>query len=373
MTDLPTRLALYELGRQYIITHARKIDPSQVDVAGSDANLYVGSQSYVGHAVVRQLGERVNALLLDGCDNEDLDRWVFDNLNGLIVRKGACAAVATVQFSRATATVGAGTIPAGTVVKSGDGIEYVTLADATFGALQLSATATVRATQAGHSYQVGRYQLRTFANLAAIFDSSMLVDNADPAAGGEDVEGDDKLRERARALPGQLRRGTLGAIEFGASSVVGVTSAMAMEVYDSLTPAMLTKVVVLYIADSSGVSNLALGNAVQVALGEWRAAGIQVVVSNSVPELTQVQLHLGFSGSVDTVALTAEVAAAVVSYVNSLGVNQPLLRNALGTVLTRFTSAGLVASAGSVVSPAGDLYPTTGYTLRMRPEDVVLV
>ena len=71
MPELPTRLDLYGVGRQYVVAHARRIEPTMVDVDGSDANLFVGSQSFMGHAVVRQLGERVCALLLDGCDGMD--------------------------------------------------------------------------------------------------------------------------------------------------------------------------------------------------------------------------------------------------------------------------------------------------------------
>ena len=78
MADLPTRLDLFDVGRRYVLARAAKIDPTQVDVAGSDVNIFVGSQSFVAYAIVQQLAERTLALLLDGATGEDLDRLAFD-------------------------------------------------------------------------------------------------------------------------------------------------------------------------------------------------------------------------------------------------------------------------------------------------------
>jgi hypothetical protein len=367
MPELPTRLDLYGVGRQYVVAHARRIEPTMVDVDGSDANLFVGSQSFMGHAVVRQLGERVCALLLDGCDGEDLDRYVHDNSYGMVVRKGAAAAVTTVTIARPTAVVGAGTVAAGTTGRAGDGTEYVTLQAAAFGLTTLSASVDARAKQAGHAYQVGSNQLTRFGG--AVFDNSLTMTNPGPAAGGEDVELDEVLRRRFRSFWASYAKGTLGAIETGALQVAGVTSAQAFEYLEDGAPA---RVVQLCIADSSGVGNAALARLVQVSLEEWRCGGIQVIILSSVPQMVGLTLALVFSGNVDTVALSAQVRAAVVGFVNGLGVNQPLLRNDLGAVLARFRAQGLVPTVGSVVAPAGDLYPTTGYTLRTRTEDVVV-
>jgi uncharacterized phage protein gp47/JayE len=369
MPELLTRLDLHGVGRQYMVAHARRIEPTMVDVDGSDANLFVGSQSYMGHAVVRQLGERVCALLLDGCDGEDLDRYVHDNSYGLVVRKGAAAAVVPVTISRPTAVGGIGTVAVGTTVLAGDGAEYVTLQDAAFGVATLSVIVDARAKQAGHAYQVGRNQLTRFGQGAVLFDSTLLVTNPEPAAGGEDVEQDEVLRRRFRQFWASFAKGTLGAIETGALSVPGVTSAQAFEYIDN---GIAARVVQLCISDSSGVGNTALATLVLVALEEWRAAGIQVVILSSVPQIVSLSLVVSFIGNVDTVALKSQVRTAVVGYVNGLGVNQPLLRNDLGAVLARFRASGVLPTEGTVVSPVGDLYPTSGYTLRTRIENVVV-
>ena len=103
------------------------------------------------------------------------------------------------------------------------------------------------------------------------------------------------LRERVRAFWLAARRGTLGAIEFGALTVPGVVSASAVESIDaSVRPA---RIVTLYVADGSGVSNEALAARVREVLFEWRAAGIFVLVSSSVPSIVPVVLRLRFAAN----------------------------------------------------------------------------
>src|ERR1017187_2646010 len=106
MVDMLTRLDLYEVGRAYVRSRAKRIDPAQIDIEGSDINLVVGSQSFMTFAVQRQLGERMNAVFLDGCDGEDLDRWGYDRYR--LLRKGASPALTSGSFNRPTATAGAG-------------------------------------------------------------------------------------------------------------------------------------------------------------------------------------------------------------------------------------------------------------------------
>src|SRR5260370_68419 len=120
--DLPSRLDIYSLGRSYVLDHAKRIDPTKVDVLGSDVNLFVGSQSVVAFQLVKQLAYRTAALLLDSATGEDLDRLAWDRFK--LLRKGASPALGTERFFRLTATAGAGTLPIGTVVKSKTGIEY---------------------------------------------------------------------------------------------------------------------------------------------------------------------------------------------------------------------------------------------------------
>ncbi len=368
--QLPSRTDLYETGRQYVLSRAKRIEPTQIDVLGSDINLFVGSMSYIGQSVVRQLGEQVNNLLLDGCDTDDaIDRLAWDRYQQL--RKGAAAAIGTVQFTRPTATIGAGSIPLSTKLISLTGVEYITTSVATFDASSLLATANVRASQAGKDSQLGKNALRRFDKIGLLWDQSLQVNNADATAGGEPAETIDVFRERIRALFVAQRRGTLAAIEFGAKSVLGVESAFADEVVD--VGGTLARIVRLFIADSSGIASAALAALVITALLEYRAGGITVIVETSSPVIVPLSLRLSFTPGVDTVSLRDQVRGAVVEFVNSLGVNQPLQLAALYAVLARFRSDGLFVDQGTVVVPAGDIIPAAGFTLRTTAASVTIL
>jgi hypothetical protein len=365
MAEILTRVDFYNIGRRYLLAKAKKIDPDQVDVEGSDANLFVGSTSFMAQAIARLLVDRVSALLLDGAEGEDLDRYAFDKYQ--LLRKGAGPALGEVTLTRNTFTAGAGNIPTGTKLRSLTGIEYVTTTTAVFGGTDLTAPASVRSVQAGTAFQVGKNQIRAFDDASQIFDASITPNNADPTAGGADAELDGPFKERIRSFWLAARRGTLSAIEFGALTVVGVDSAQAVEALspDTVTPA---RAVILYIADAAGVASKALAAATRVALNEYRAAGISVSISTSVPELIEIVLSLKFTSGVDTNALAEAVRAAVIEFVNSLQVNQQFLRSDLSAVLARFREDGLKVDDQTVVTPAGDITPTPGHTIRTRPE-----
>lgn len=365
--DNLTRLDFYEIGRQYVRSRARRIDPTQVDVEGSDVNLFIGSTSYMTFAVQRQLGERLNALFLDGCDGEDLDRWGYDRYR--LLRKGAGPARTTLNFTRTALGGGSGTIDIGRKFITETGIEYITTQLAVFSTDTLSTVVYARAVQAGKDYQVGANAIRKPSS-GVLFDPKIIVTNPTAAAGGEDRESDDVFRERIRDFWSAMSRGTGGAIEYGARTVVGVESATASEVTDNGVPARLVS---LYIADSSGVSSKALEETVLIELDEWRAAGIQVVVTGGTPQLIEVQLHLAFAPGVDTVLRTTEIRNSIVDFVNSLGIGQTLYRNDLASVLARFRTSGLIPNNATIVAPAGDIVPGASRVLRIRPENVIVV
>lgn len=368
--DLATRLDYFALGRRYVVQRAKQIDPAMVDVQGSDVNLVVGVGSVLADAVTKQLGYAVSALTLDGAYDEDLDRWVWDRYQQ--TRKGASAATGLGLLTRPTGAAGGGTVAAGTTVTAFSGVEYITTQPANFSGSALAALrpVPVRAVQAGKSTQVGANQIRRFKNPSALFDPTIAINNPAPTAGGEDRENDDLLKNRIRSFWNTQQRGTLPAIEFGAKTVAGVVSANAVE---SLTPAGLpARIVTLYIADSSGIASQPLADAVAVALQNYRAAGIAVIISTSIPTLVPIGLELSFLTGVDTVTLAGQVQAAVVEFVNSLPVNGPLYIAQLYTVLQRFAARGLVPSQSSIASPTGDVYPTIGQTIRTLPSLVTL-
>lgn len=364
--DYPTRADLYQLGRAYLLTRAQLIDPNEVDVRGSDANLFVGSTSVMVAHVVRHLAYAVARLFLDSAEGDDLDRLAFDRYGE--ARKGASPATGSVRFYRSSAAAGAGSIPIGTKLVALTGAEYILTSAATFGASDLSASADVRAVQAGKGPQVGKNQIRKLGPGVTLFDGSVAFTNDNATGGGEPREDDETFRNRLRNFWQSVRRGTLGAIEYGAMSVPGVVSATAIEAIDgAASPA---RIVNLYVADSSGVASTVLTRAVETQLLDYRAGGIRVIVWPSMPSIVPVVLRLSFASGVDTVALATQVVTAVVEYVNSLPVSAPLLLAELKAVLVRFKPDGLVVADGSIVAPVGDVYPAAGQTLRTTLDNV---
>jgi len=369
--EILTRLDLFDIGRRYVLTRARAIDGSIVDTEGSDANIFVGATAFMAHAVSRQIADRVAALFIDSAEGEELDRLVIDRYQ--LPRKGAAAALATVRMFRTSVAAGAGTVPVGTVLTSLTGVQYVTLTPASFAALDLdNVTALARSVQAGQQFQVGANQIRRFDNPGVLFDPSLQINNDAPAAGGADAESDTDYRQRAHAFFQAARRGVLGAIEFGALTVPGVESAMAVEVLDP-TLARPARVVLLYVADAAGIANAALVASVIAALEEYRAGGIAVIGATTLPQIQGVTLKLTFRAGVDTSTLTTSIRAAVLGFINSLGVGQTLYRSDLNSVLARFRSQGLIPEQSTLVAPTGDIVPDAGRTLRARLEDIVVV
>lgn len=375
MADAPSRLDLYNVGRDYLLQLATKIDPNVVDTLGSDANIFVGSQSEVAYAVVLQLLYAVNRLLLDGAEADDLDRYALDRYGGQVPRKGAAPALGAVTLSRPTATAGPGTVPTGTTILSTAGFQYITTGPGSFtnGGVTTDLVVPnvpVRAVQAGTSAQASVNTLTRFANPAANFDPTITINNPITTSGSADPELDEVYRERIRSYWLTARRGILAAIMQGATQVVGVASAQAVEVIGQ--NAQPVRLVNLYIADASGVANAQLAQLVQNNLSDYRAAGIQVVISTSIPTIVSIVLHLTFLAGADTVTLSTQVQAAVVNYCAGLAVNQTLTIAALNGVLTRFAQQGLIVDQSSIVAPVGDLVPALGTTLRATTASVSL-
>ena len=369
MADLPTRLDLFALGRDYVTQRATKIDPAQVDIEGSDVNLFVGVTSVIGDQIIKQLAARAGALTLDGSDDEDLDRYAFDRYQ--LARKGASPARGTIRIFRASFVGGAGSIPIGTKLVTNTGFEYITVTTATLGASDLTTSANVRAVEAGKATQVGAAAIVRFQNPGGLFDKTLESINDAATAGGEDAEDDETFRSRIRSFWKTARRGVLAAIEFGALSVPGVVSAQAVEILTvGANPARLVQ---LFISDSTGVASDALAIEVRSALDDFRAAGIQVLISTSLPLIVDIQIRLAFRANVDTLTLTDNIRSALVEFVNSLPVNGTLYVLQLGSVLQRFAEDGLLVNLGTLVSPVGDLVPSVGQTIRTTAAHIAVL
>ena len=374
MPDLPTRADLFRIGADEVLLRsesrpaAQRISPSQVYTDGSDINVIIASASAMAEEVTRQLALRINALFIDGATGEDLDRLVGDRFSPTIVRKSATPSLGTVQLTRVAGLFPLVTLPIGTQLTTASGVQFETTVVATVPAGSSGPVSVpIRARQAGLAGNVAALAINAFVNPPS--DPDLQVSNPAPTAGGDEVETDARLRARARDFFRTARRGTLAAIEFGALTVPGVRQATAVEEVDSL--GIPTGRVSLYVADALGQANAALVLAVQAALLEYRAAGVYVDVSSSIPLFVPIQYLLRFAAGVDTTAAFARVQAATVSAVNALAPNATLPVSLLFSVAR--SVPGVIVLDDAVVTPVGDLVPSAGQIIRTRTDLVTAV
>jgi hypothetical protein len=143
-------------------------------------------------------------------------------------------------------------------------------------------------------------------------DDSSITATANGFAGGNDVESDEHYVQRAVGHWLTGRRGTLAALEEGALEVDGVTTAHAVEDED-------TGIVTVRVADQAGGSTDEMVHAVDVALNDWRSAGVDVQVAGMHPSLLSLTIWIvDYAPGFDVAAATPTMTDSLVARVSSL-------------------------------------------------------
>jgi len=248
---------------------------------------------------------------IDTCEGDDLDALINDHLN--IQRIAASKAQVTLQFTR-TSGGAAGTIPIGTVVTtdadaSGTSESFQTTA-AIIVPLGNNGPFTVNA-EALDTGPEGNVTDGTLVNVTGLFDATFTVTNPATAGGGNNRQSDEEYRETARSFWQSLRRGTLGALETGARTVITVRSATAVEDSD-------TGLVTVLVSDADGNSTLQMINDVTLALEDWRCAGQKLQVTGGSRLTVDMSLGLVVRAGFDVDAVAPDLVAAAVNRVNRL-------------------------------------------------------
>lgn len=313
---------------------------------------------------IHTLVELFARTFLDYCSGDDLTALVNDHLN--LQRFPATRAQVTLQFTRTSGGV-TGTIPIGTPVISTpdvDGGRATFTTDADFvvpagsnGPFLVAASAQV----AGPTGNVAAGTLTTLG--APLFDPSFTVTNPATAAGGNDQESDDELRERARTWWQTLVRGTIDALEYGAKQVPTVRVATVKEDLEA-------GVAVVQVTDADGNSTTEMVADVEAELEHWRAAGSHVEVVGGSPALVDLRIGLKVRTGFDVEAVAAQLVAAVTTRVNRLGVGEPLYHDMIvGAIVPLFpddilrVSLITVAVNGTPVDPTLDPIPADDGTV----------
>lgn len=381
--DILTRADAFAIGRRAVVTSpGLRINPKVVDVEGSDLNILLNAMALM---VEEQNSNYINCLrglFVETAEGAALDRVASDRYQ--LTRLPAAPATVTLTLSRPTSGFGSVTVQTGTRVQTADGTQFATDTDVVFGALELSKTVTASALVAGPEGNVPASTITQFVDPPA--DTTITVSNPSSgtpglsdyvpggAAGGVDTESDTEYRSRVLAFFPTIRRGTLGAIEFGARQVPGVAVAKAIEIVNTLVggetiPAAAIQVIV---ADKAGSFSSPMLQSVRDTLLQYRAAGIPVTVTGGVVVNQFVTWDLAYQAGVNQQRAQDEVRAVTSAAAQFLKPGDTLYTATL--IAAAKTVPGVIVSANSLVLPVGDTVPTsTTQLLRIPSENVSFV
>lgn len=362
---LPTRADYFNIGANEVIARGearptnQRISRDAIFTEGTDINIILASSAAMADEATRHIALRCAALFLDSAEGDDLDRLVSDRFGTNVIRKQASQAVAPLQFTRPNPAGGAVALTVGAKVRTGGGTEFaLTQALAIPAGSTAPVTVNAQAVVPGTTGNVAGGTILQFVQAPP--DPDLAVTNPTAATGGADVESDASFRGRARDFYRAARRGTLAAIEFGARSVAGVSSATAVEILD--TDGDPTGHVQLFVADTNGQANQILADAVRLALDDFRAAGIVVDVFGATPRFEDITLRLRFTTGTDTAAAVEELRFLIVVAVNALGPNEILPVSLLYQQARRVP--GIIVLDDSVQEPLGDVVPNLGEIIK---------
>lgn len=380
--DFPTFKDLFRIGRDEVLKRSSLLTRAAVDRPGSDLNVDVAASAATADEVVAQLIDVASGVFLSSARGKRLDRLVFDRFG--LSRKPAAPGLTSAYFQIVDADgvpapcPATFTIPAGTMLQSTDGIQYITTGNEIYQYNSLGPVIVAcRSVLAGANQQIDKDSLSNILGAVTGQPTSplrLLVNNPRASAGADDVEDDPSLRTRARQFWVNARRGTRAAIQSQALATPGVRTAQAIEVLDGLgRPA---RYVVLIITDKFTDSlaqysvvpptysqqSLVLTQSVFNSLDDTRCCGIyvQVVVASIV--VLPVVLRLSFAAGVNIDQVASNARAAIVNYTNSLAPGQTWVladaQKALRAV------PGLFITGQEIASPAGDVVPKPLQALR---------
>lgn len=259
----------------------------------------------------------------------DLDTWMADF--GL-TRLAAVAASGSVTFARFSPTTTA-LVPAGTVVRTSDGSQSFSVttdtSNAAWNAAQIgytlgigtaSVTVPVAAVAAGSA---GNVQAGMISLIAAALPGVDTVTNATPTTGGLDSESDAALRARFSAYLVSLFKATTTAVGYAVSTV---QQGLQYTIQENATQsgAYQPGSFVVTVDNGTGSPPYSLLTAVANAIETVRPVGSTWTVIAPTVSTANVSMAITTPPTVTHAAVTAQVTAAVTSFIDSLPVGASL-------------------------------------------------
>ena len=279
------------------------------------------------------------------------------------IRLPAVAAVGLVTFSRFTPSVAA-FIPVGTAVSTADNAQnFVVTADSTNPAYSgggynlasgvASVTVPVAANLAGAA---GNVQPGTIAAISSALAGIDTVTNAAVLTGGIDAESDAAFKLRFGNYLASLSKATDTAIGAAIAAVQQGLSYVISENIDQTGATQMGHFVVT-VDDGSGEPPASLLNIVQLAVDAVRPVGSSFSVQGPVVTPANVSLTLSLVAGASQQTAIAAFAAAIETYIASLGVGATL--NYTRIAQLAYAASGSVTNVSAVLLNGGtaDLTP----------------
>lgn len=311
MAVLPTFQEVYDAGR----VEFQRRRPSMTDFTeGSQNDAFVGSGATMADEVLALIVQAIREQFFATAEGDALDRLAIDRLN--LPRLPDNASIGELQWTRDAA--GAYTVPEGTVFgieSNGVALTFVSTTAVTFLASDTTLDIPVQCSTVGLDGNVpagssGWSLVSSFPS-----DPDATFANAQAMSGGRLAETDEEFRNRIKSYLPSIARGTVGALQFAALSVNGISIATVVEDFDN-------DIVYVYVGDPDATASDPLVDLVTVTLDEWRAAGIRVEVLAAAAETVTITIALVVPVGTDQATTTADVRAAIEAYAQALGAGE---------------------------------------------------
>lgn len=309
---------------------------------------------------------------------DDLENLAVDHFGDAFARPEAVKATGTVTFSRPNADAGNVTIPEGTIVKTaqnaaGTSVRFETELEVIMTGLTINAS--VRAVIAGPE---GNVQAAKVIQIeSTLTDPSVVVNNADPFAGGKATETDEEYRDTIKLLLQSLKGGTLEAIQAKALTVGGVEFAKAVEFLqyvkewdigtdDPIGDYFAIPRARVYIADANGTASQALIDDVSDAITEVRAAGVRVDVLGATALeqdwIASIALNVSGPNYATLQTDTTMITDVMRKYLQDLAIGESFVRPTAKTyIMSVFGPSGTNDLTNFTTStPSGDVSVAAG-------------
>lgn len=342
---------------------------------GDITEMLIAASAAMADRTIGWFAERIAATFLDGAQGDDLTQLCADHW--AVQRRAATKSLGTVTFTRASADATAQTFAIGTVVATqrdsqGNDIQFVTTQAASW-AISTNGARTVNteAVVAGTSGNLSAINLVSRIISSPPAGGTYTITSSTLPAGGSEEESDEELRDRTRLYPSTLRRGTLGALEYGAKSVATIAVAKASAVQDT------TGLVTVFVSDASGnstgttkqVSPLTVDDGtmtakVAVELYEWAAAGALVNVTGGAIQTVNITVSIVVRLGVDVNQLITNIQNSISARVNKLNIGETLYLSDIMTAVKAVDPDNIVNVV--MVAPLVDTAPSTAGNI-IRP------